>query len=402
MKPAEHTSRHCPICGSDQKKVLFQQHFSTVLLVQGYDVVVCENCGFGFADQIPEQKALDAYYRDLSKFEFEHRDGKESESDEKRLLDVARLLGELIPDPQARILDLGCSTGRLLAALKDSGFPNVWGLDPSPGCAEAARKLYDVPVFIDTFSGFGELDQKFDFVIMIGVLEHIRELESLLSVLKKIIRPNGRAYIDVPDATQFADWPDAPFQEFSTEHINFFSGRSLMNLMQMHGFNCRLSQKAQRSYTETTVMPSVEALFENDGVKRAAWVRDDESECRLQEYIRQSLQVDASIRGVLEKTANSKQPIIVWGIGTHTQRLLAAGALERLNICLFVDSNPKYHGEKLRGIPVVSPNELKARIEPILICSRVFQLEIERQAREELKLNNQLLLLYDLRDSQTA
>jgi SAM-dependent methyltransferase len=398
---AKHTSRDCPICGRDQKKILFEQCFSTVLLVQGYNVVVCKNCGFGFADHIPEQEAFDAYYRDLSKFEYEHRDGKESESDEIRLLDVARLLSKLIPDPKARILDLGCSTGRLLAGLREQGFPNVWGLDPSPGCAEGARKLYNVPVFTNTFSGFAKSDEKFDFVIMIGVLEHIRDLHAVLSVLKRITDPTGRIYIDVPDATQFADWPDAPFQEFSTEHINFFSGRSLTNLMQMQGFKCTFSQKAQRSYTETTVIPSVETVFENIGAT-CSWVRDDETEPRLQQYIRQSQEVDNSIRNVLENTASANRPIIVWGIGTHTQRLLAAGALDGLNICLFVDSNPKYHGEKLRGIPVVSPNELKSRTEPILICSRVFQLEIEKQAREQLKLKNELLRLYDLRESQTV
>src|SRR6185437_10348693 len=86
---AKHTERTCPICGSSSKHVLFQQRFATVLLVEGYSVVVCQECGFAFADEIPEQHEFDAYYRDLSKFEHEHRDGKESESDEARLLAVA-------------------------------------------------------------------------------------------------------------------------------------------------------------------------------------------------------------------------------------------------------------------------------------------------------------------------
>jgi SAM-dependent methyltransferase len=391
---AKHTKRECPICGSRSKKLLFQQRFDTILLVEGYSVVVCARCGFGFADEIPEQQDFDDYYRDLSKFEHEHRDGKESQSDEARLLAVADLLARFIPDSNSRVLDIGCSTGRLLAALKEKGFFKVCGLDPSPGCAVAAKKLYGIPVHTGTFSSLSQLNGTFDFVVMIGVLEHIRDLKGVLATFETILTPKARVYIDVPDATQFADWPDAPFQEFSTEHINFFSARSLVNLMQVHGWECRFSQKAHRLYTETTVIPSVEAVFERTH-QEGSWARDDETEPRLREYILQSQEIDTQVRGLLTRHAGSPS-IILWGIGTHTQRLLAADALEGLNIALFVDSNPKYHGKKLRGIPVVSPHELKSRKEPILICSRVFQLEIQKQIREELNLTNELLLLYDL------
>jgi len=391
---AKHTNRDCPICGSTRKKLLFQQRFSTVLLVEGYTVVVCERCGFGFADQIPEQEDFDIYYRDLSKFEHEHRDGKESQSDETRLLAVAELLTKFIPEPNSKILDIGCSTGRLLAALKEKGFPNVLGLDPSAACAIAAQRLYGVPVRTGTFSSLPQMNDRCDFIVMMGVLEHIRDLNSVLAILRRIMNPNARIYIDVPDATQFADWPDAPFQEFSTAHLNFFSGRSLANLMQVHGFECRFCQKVPWSYTETTVIPSVGSVFERTA-QGANWDRDDQTEPRLRQYISQSEKLDSSLHNLLRSTAGGRS-IILWGIGTHTQRLLAAGALDDLDISVFVDSNPKYHGKELRGIPIVSPEELKSRTEPILICSRVFQLEIEKQIREQLKLRNEVLLLYDL------
>ena len=271
-----------------------------------------------------------------------------------------------------------------------------WGLDPSPGCAEAARRLYGIPVLTTSLSGLAQSHEKFDFLIMIGVLEHIRDLDGALVTLHKVLFPEGRVHLEVPDATQFADWPDAPFQQFSTEHINFFSGRSLANLMQVHGFRCGSSEKIQRSYTDTTVMPCVQAVFENSPEAQAAWLKDDETEARLLDYIRQSEAVDSRLRQIIERTAAIGRPIIVWGVGTHTQRLLADGGLDRADICLFVDSNPKYHGHELRGVPIVSPESLKQRAEPILICSRVFQREIQGQIRDQLRLNNELLLLYDI------
>lgn len=117
---------------------------------------------------------------------------------------------------------------------------------------------------------------------------------------------------------------------------------------------------------------------------------------RLLKYIRQSETVDTRLRQIIEQTAAIGKPIIVWGVGTHTQRLLADGGLSKADICLFVDSNPKYHGHELQGIPIVSPESLRQRNEPILICSRVFQREIQGQIRDQLSLNNELLLLYDV------
>lgn len=230
---------------------------------------------------------------------------------------------------------------------------------------------------------------------MVGVLEHIRDLQAALATVHRILSADGRVYVDIPDATQFADWPDAPFQEFSTEHINFFSGRSLANLMCVHGFRCVASERAQQGFTETTVIPSVQATFEVSQAAPGGWTRDDETETRLLEYVRQSQTVDTRIRQIIDRAAMGK-PIIVWGVGTHTQRLLADGGLDKADICLFVDSNPKYHGQELRGISIVSPESLKQRTEPILVSSRVFQREIQRQIRDQLRLKNDLLLLYDV------
>jgi SAM-dependent methyltransferase len=388
------TPRKCDVCGGNQKRRLFEQSFSTVCLLEGYTVVVCEHCGFAFADGIPGQEAFDAYYRDLSKYEYQHCGGRESANDEARQRDVAATLAGLIPNQRTRILEIGCSTGRLLSLLKESGCQNVWGLDPSPVCAASARELYGVTVFTQSVSDLAKSQEKFDFLILVGVLEHIRDLGAALRTMHQILTPNARIYLDVPDATQFADFPDAPYQQFSMEHINFFSGASLANLMRAHGFEQIFSEKVRRQYTDVTVMPSVHAVFEDRGPAAGAPVRDDQSEPRLREYIDQSRAVDSRIRQLIDRTAGDREPILVWGVGTHTQRLLATGGLDRVNISAFVDSNPNYHGRRLNDIPIVSPESLNGRREPILVCSRVFQKEIERQIHQQLRLSNEILSLY--------
>jgi len=59
-----------PFVADRESICLFQQRFSvlsTGSLMDGYDVVICQECGFCFADNIPEQAAFDLYYREMSK-----------------------------------------------------------------------------------------------------------------------------------------------------------------------------------------------------------------------------------------------------------------------------------------------------------------------------------------------
>ena len=74
----------------------------------------------------------------------------------------------------------------------------------------------------------------------------------------------------------------------------------------------------------------------------------------------------------------------------------AMSSLGKVNIAAFVDSNPKYQGQHLHGAPILGPDSLAGRTEPILISSYAAQHEIAQQIREKLQLSNELILLYDL------
>ena len=77
----------------------------------------------------------------------------------------------------AGILDIGCSTGGFLSVLRDMGFHDLRGLDPSPRCADAAaRRLYDVEVLTGTLNRLPDLRPPFDLICLLGVIKHIRDL----------------------------------------------------------------------------------------------------------------------------------------------------------------------------------------------------------------------------------
>ena len=311
---------------------------------------------------------------------------------EPRFRAVAELISQFIPSSNSRILEIGSAVGGLLKALADLGFRDVFGVDPSPSCVRIARDVFGIPGAAATIFTMPEGDASWDTIILTGVFEHIRDLDEAVRQLRRLVKPGGRIYLEVPDASRYQSHLDAPFQEFSVEHINFFSEASLKNLMQQRGFVSVASGHVVRPQHEITC-PCVYGVFErSDHI--APLERDTETEAGLTAYIAGCAAEDSRIRAVIGQALNPGERMIVWGTGAHTLRLLATGGLDPAAISVFVDSNPKYQHRTLNGIPVVGPAELKTRTEPILISSCGFQNEIRNQVQQGLGLTNPLILLY--------
>jgi 2-polyprenyl-3-methyl-5-hydroxy-6-metoxy-1,4-benzoquinol methylase len=377
--------------------LLFAQRFGTLSegsLLAGYDIVVCDDCGFTFADRIPDQATFDRHYAEMSKYEYAHREGAESEFDAARFAKIADYLAEQVPDRGARILDIGCATAGQLARLRSLGYENLSGLDPSPGCAALARKFHDIKVFTGTLFKHDLPRNAFDLIILVGVLEHVRDVAAAVAMLGDLLSPQGLIFAEVPDATAFQRWPDAPYQEFSIEHINFFGPQSLVNLMRQAGHELVKMDRPPRQFTQTTVMPSAAGLFKR-AARLLAIETDTESELRLKEYIHQSATEERRLAGLIDGLVRGGEPFVVWGVGTHTLHLLEMTDLAKANIAAFVDVNSKYHGKELFGHQVIAPDAIKMRSEPILISSRAFQTDIAWMIRNELKVPNRLIFLYN-------
>ena len=104
--------------------------------------------------------------------------------------------------------------------------------------------------------------------------------------------------------------------------------------------------------------------------------------------------IEDGARAELRQLAERGEPILIWGVGTLTLRLLETGALAGVPIAAFIDSNPKYQGRTLHGAPVIGPGAVRGRAEPILVASWTWQREIVEQIRTGLGLSNPLILLY--------
>ena len=130
-----------------------------------------------------------------------------------------------------------------------------------PSAARNAKRLYDVEVITGSLNDVAGSSDSYDLLVLSGVLEHIREVKPALQIMRQMLSDSGMLFIAVPDATGFANCDDAPFQQFSTEHINFFSPVSLANVLGAGGFRPVLSQQRSYEWEFGAQMPSVDAIF---------------------------------------------------------------------------------------------------------------------------------------------
>ena len=92
-----------------------------------------------------------------------------------------------------RVLEIGCSTGDLLAAVRPS-----WGVgvDISPAMVELAKKKYPSLHFYSGTIQETAVKEKFDYIVLSGLLGELDDIQTFLGYLKKFCTPDTRIIIE--------------------------------------------------------------------------------------------------------------------------------------------------------------------------------------------------------------
>ena len=212
-----------------------------------------------------------------------------------------------------------------------------------------------------------------------------------------MLASGGMLYLEVPDASRYDDWFSAPYQFFSMEHVNFFSPQSLSNLLARHGLTTVFVQRITRYLSSQSVEPAIAGLFSLRG-KVHKIKKDEETAIRMGKYIAQSRIMAEKIHSVILNLIKEQKPLVVWGAGTHTLRLMLTSELSKANILAILDSNSRYHGKSIHGFPIMSPQEFDNTGATILISSQTAEKEIKRHILERLGWTNELVCLYENED----
>ena len=141
----------------------------------------------------------------------------------------------------ASALDLGCGDGRLTAEL---GAGDVVAADVSQVALERARRRVpgahtlklapDEPLPLE--------DGAFELVLCAETIEHVRDVQLLLSEVRRVLRPGGRLAVTTPAHGRLTG-VDIALRGFErrfdplSPHLRFLTRRSLATLLDALGFD---------------------------------------------------------------------------------------------------------------------------------------------------------------------
>ena len=384
-------ARGCPVCDAEKGDALFDNRMAPIANIDfSYAVVACDECGMIYASHTPDDATMDRYYRDLSKYDHPRSVDELSDGDVHRAKVAAAFARRMLASV-GRVLDVGCASGLFLSALKASGSFTVRGLDPSPASADVAHRLFDVPVEVCNAHDYDRYDA-FDGIALLAVLEHVRDPGRLLSTIARRMKPGALLIIEVPSADLFAAYPDIgsssePFGEFSNEHINFFGKVSLRRLAERAG----LSWVASDEFPYLAGIRGLIAAFRKGGQTVSDEKIDRASRPSVSRYVEASaaalLEVEARLASILD------QPIVLYGAGSHSARLLGQGGLRHARIDAVLDRNPHLTGHTIGDHAIHLPSALTTLpCRPVVVSSFHARAAIMRDLRAHH--DNELVVLY--------
>lgn len=379
--------RPCQVCLSQEARTLYENRLAPLAgLDLSYSVAQCSECGFVFANRLPEPGVHDRYYRELSKYDFLPSADTVPAVDRLRARAVVEACRGHVK-PSGAIADLGCGAGVLLNAFREAGWSRVSGLDPAPSAPEQARQLFGIDSVCSgslreahALLDLGQLD----LVCLTGVLEHLPRLHDDLKRLTARLAQQTKILVEVPALERFEREPFEPFGEFSLEHIQYFSSRSLVTLLGRFAFTPISVGMLELSLGTTD---SLIGLFER-GTSKA----EDFPNANIDSYIRSSERAFAT---ALEKVeSDTAERIIVYGAGSHTCRLLPRmSAHARDRVCGVVDANPNLHGKTL-GRWTIQPPETLAQDSGAAILVSSFRSQGNIATARKAQYPSRLLCLY--------
>jgi SAM-dependent methyltransferase len=144
-----------------------------------YQVSECGDCGLYYKTATLRSDELARYYAELEYEPFNLPDAFPTD------VQLTAVLDDL--PPGSRILDYGCSTGRILASLR--GDFVLTGVEPNLEAADVARSR-GIEIVADA-----DLENRardgFDAIVLTDVFEHLERPVEVLQRLSRLLRPEG-------------------------------------------------------------------------------------------------------------------------------------------------------------------------------------------------------------------
>jgi SAM-dependent methyltransferase len=195
----------CPACDSGSARLLFtagDRRWATTNRL--FQIVECCDCRLIRLSPQPEPSELRNYYPPDYWRPPENSLGDWLKQKYRRLVlsDCVHFVERALREAEERglILDAGCGDGFLLSVLAARGRGPVVGIDFSLDAATSAWRDRQVPAICGTLSSAPFADGSCSVITMFHVLQHLYNPVSYLDAAHRLLAPDGRLIVQVPNA----------------------------------------------------------------------------------------------------------------------------------------------------------------------------------------------------------
>lgn len=239
------TSRCCPVChtAAEMATVFAEESIDSSRLsgfsyasrkepeYMSHRLVRCPVCALVYVCNPPEQVELTQAYHTA---EYDSSD-EADDAAQSYIRAIAPILAKL-PTKQ-RVLEIGSGTGIFLELLKNQGFSELIGIEPSAAAIAAAPAHRREWLRQGIFEESAFAPASFDLICCFMTLEHVRDPMQIALSARQLLRPQGVFVTVTHDYSSFVNrclGKKSPIIDI--EHMQLFSQSSVSELFQRAGF----------------------------------------------------------------------------------------------------------------------------------------------------------------------
>ena len=195
----------CPLCSSDKISILFDctDHFVTN---ETFPVVRCNECGFSFTQDRPEESEAGKYYESDSYIS--HSDTSKGLINKlyrfarnMMVRKKAKLVNQVTGLEKGSILDIGSGTGYFASEMKKAGW-DAKGIEINEKAREFSISSFGLEVFDPSQIGKPS-PGSFDCITLWHVLEHFDDPNAYMTEIRRLLKPGGTCIIAVPNSNSY-------------------------------------------------------------------------------------------------------------------------------------------------------------------------------------------------------
>lgn len=260
----------CRLCGGRQRRVLFTTRDRFERSDDEYAIVACETCALVAITPQPKPEDRERLYPDHY---YSYRPAPPRRRPLWRsvgsLREYSKLRGRPLP-VGARVLEVGCGSGASLDWHLQLGR-ECHGVEISPQ-AVALGGTRGIRMHLGELEDAGFEDGYFDLVIGSQVFEHVRDPVRCLREMHRILRPEGRLLLSVPNHASLnrrvfgRHWIgyDVP------RHCHSFTPATLRSFLEQSNFRCIAIDHVAGHYTLAASIGLAASAGRDPGATRAA------------------------------------------------------------------------------------------------------------------------------------